>query len=834
METKGQSSVQAESILRQSPVRMAHLKLLGGAIIEDEFGVVTGLVSRRHPLALLALLATAPSRTMSRGKLIGLLWPEALEEKGRNRLSTYVHQIRSGLGEDVLVSVGHDLRLDPLAITCDVCRFEEALEVGDHQRAVELYEGPFLDGFRLGGSSAFEHRVDLEQARLRRAYHEALEALAEEAEERDELQGAVRWWRERASADPYDSRVTQCLMEVLAKAGNGAAALRTARVHAQLLESEFGTKPSAEVRALVERLRRNRTEATASPGAVAPVTAGDPGRRESFESVDSSHSAEPKEPPPQAPGRSTGAAPRRLGAPHRRLLWAAVAVVAVGAAAIWMWAGGNGASLGAERPTVAVLPFQALGGDRRDPVTEGLHSDLLTRLSNIASLKVISGMSVQRYREAGIPTSEIARELGARWVLEGSVQQAGGQIQVNAQLIDSRTDSHIWAQTYRRDLTAANLFDMQDEITVAIAGALKARITPAEVERLTRAPTRDLEAYRHYVRGRQHLESRTEVGLGRAVELFGRVIERDSSFALAWAGLADAVGLYRTYGYTPPVDLLDQEVAARRALEIDPELAEAHAALGYVQIVAQNAPAALRSLERAVEIKPSYAQGHHWLGYLLALGPLDRAFEHVSLAVELNPALAPAYGTLAWIHLSMGEPREALAEARRARQRLPERSGPYSRALRNEAFALYHMGRFAEIDSLSREAASSAEEPLPAHRALAAMVALATGDTARAREGLSRLKEEGSPPAMAAWVHAALGEPDAALAAFREQSAWGIGGVLFLRCGFPDAVGRLQAEPRYEELLRHAYRSWRLEPPTRSLEGGTACSTGGPLVLHGA
>lgn len=143
---------------------MVHLRLLGGAIVEGESGVVTGLTSRRHPLAILALLATAPSRTLSRGKLVGLLWPDSPEEKGRNLLNTYVHQVRSELGKDVVVSVGDDLRLDPTAIACDVCRFEEALEAGDHERAVELYGGPFLDGFRLGGSAGFEHHVDQERS----------------------------------------------------------------------------------------------------------------------------------------------------------------------------------------------------------------------------------------------------------------------------------------------------------------------------------------------------------------------------------------------------------------------------------------------------------------------------------------------------------------------------------------------------------------------------------------------------------------------------------------------------------------------------------------------
>ena len=222
---------------------MIRLKFLGGAIVEGGPGGVTGLASRRHPLAILALLATAPSQTLSRSKLVGLLWPDSPEEKGRNRLNTYLHRIRSELGNDAVASVGDDLRLDGNTVDCDVCRFEEALEAGDHERAVRLYSGPFLDGFHLGGSAEFEHHVDRERARMRRGYRRALEALAEEAEEHGEPDAAARWWRERANDDPYDSGVARRLMEALAKTGNPASALRVARVHTQLLEQEFGTEP---------------------------------------------------------------------------------------------------------------------------------------------------------------------------------------------------------------------------------------------------------------------------------------------------------------------------------------------------------------------------------------------------------------------------------------------------------------------------------------------------------------------------------------------------------------------------------------------------------------
>jgi TolB-like protein/DNA-binding SARP family transcriptional activator/Flp pilus assembly protein TadD len=234
---------------------MSRLKLLGGAHVEDEPGVVNRISSRRHPLALLALLATAPSRTSSRGKLVGLLWPEAPEKTARNRLTTCVHELRRELGDDVVVSVGADLRLDTAALDCDVRVFEHALDVGNYAEAVTLYDGPFLDGFEFGGSPEFEHRVDRERSRFQRAYHRALEALADEAERRGDAEAAAGWWRERAAEDPHDSRVARRLMEALAAAGNRAEALRVAEAHTQLLEEEFRTEPDPEFARLRETLQ---------------------------------------------------------------------------------------------------------------------------------------------------------------------------------------------------------------------------------------------------------------------------------------------------------------------------------------------------------------------------------------------------------------------------------------------------------------------------------------------------------------------------------------------------------------------------------------------------
>ena len=249
---------------------MLQLKLLGGAMVEAEHGVVHGLSSRRHSLGLLALLTTAPGRTLSRGKIVGLLWPAAGEKVARNRLTSCVYQVRSEIGSDVISSVGGDLRLNGAALACDVDRFEAAANAREYVRAVELYEGPFLDGFWIRDSPEFDQWVDRERDRLRRRYHQALEALPREARERGDLEEAARWWRARAASDPYDSVVVRRLMETLAEAGSRAEALLVARAHVRTLDEEFGTRPDAELQALIDAIQGHAPPAAGAPTARVP------------------------------------------------------------------------------------------------------------------------------------------------------------------------------------------------------------------------------------------------------------------------------------------------------------------------------------------------------------------------------------------------------------------------------------------------------------------------------------------------------------------------------------------------------------------------------------
>lgn len=473
--------------------------------------------------------------------------------------------------------------------------------------------------------------------------------------------------------------------------------------------------------------------------------------------------------------------------------------------------------------SIAVLPFETVGAGEATGFTEGIHGDILTRLSNISGLKVISRTSVQQYRDTQKPTTEIGQELGAGWVLEGEVQEVGGQVQVNARLINAQTDQQAWASDYRRKLTAVNLFEIQEEITREISSSLEAQLTPEEKKRVEDAPTQDLEAYRHYVQGRQALDQMTsDEDLRQAGKHFQKALAEDSTFALAWAGLADAIGRnpYQESGSDSlRLPKVSQEEAARRALDLNPDLAEAHAALGYVHFIQHEGPAALRRFRRAVALKPSYAEAQKFLGgLLLPLGMPKEALKHFQLAKELNPQHVLARHGLYDAYLANDRPEMALLGAREQQRMYPE----YEQAVWGEIRALYHLDRFEEAARIARQRladSNTTHEEVALCSYLVAAEA-AVGDTAQARSQLDKLESISVPEegldryhALSSIAYAALGNVDAAFGAYQKIEKWPWFAALDLRyLFFPEVRRKLQEDPRYKDLIREINLYWGLKP----------------------
>lgn len=711
---------------------MLELKLLGGAVVRRSGDALPRPATHRHSIAILALLASAPGRTLSRGKLVGFLWPEVAEGTARNRLNTALHRLRKALDHDVIVSIGGGLRLNEELVQCDICRFRAELDDGDPTAAINLYEGPFLDGFRLRGSREFEEWMERERDRLRRAYHGALESAAEQAARESEPEIAARWWRARARDDSYDSRVTLRLMESLDAAGNRAAALRAFSEHARALEEDLGTEPDRATQALAQRLRQ-----------------------------------------PTGGAAGGGPAERPVGANSRSL---------------------------------AVLPFESVSGSEEGRLfAAGLHHDLLTRLSRISGLKVISRTSVLRYRGRSAPVPQIARELGVGTIVEGGVQHVGGRLRLNVQMIEVDGDTHRWAETYDETLNAGNLFDVQAELADRISRSLGQVLTPRERERVVDwAPTRDLEAYRLYVQGRARLNERTEEGMRRALELFGEAVEHDDAYALAWVGTADSLTLLHEYGYEPADRVPRAERAARRALELDPDLAEAHASMGLLFEARREGSRAIRALERAVELQPGYAEAHNWLSWTnQLLGRRARALESASRAVALDPLSPEAVSNLAVSNLINGDAVAALGEARRARELQPTWTTPRF----YEALALFDLKRFAEAGEALRDlqvswAGCGAE-------VTAALVHCMTDSPDRALR-LRAQYEAAENHCAAGLLHAALDDHESAFAALSRIRDWTYWATLSIHHYYPGVLDALREDSRYRPILERAHRAWGL------------------------
>ena len=234
---------------------MLRLRAFGSPAVEETGTVARGAATQRKPLALLAMLATAGERGLGRDKLLAYLWPESDAERAPHRLNQVLYALRRDLNAEALFQGNVKLRLNPDLMTSDVGDFTAAHRAGDLERAVDLYAGPFLDGFNLRGAPEFERWVEEERGSLARACDEALEALAAKELAAGEFRRAADWWRRLAQHDPFSSRVMVHLMHALAASGNRAEALKAARSYEALMAEELEAAPSPAVVALASQLR---------------------------------------------------------------------------------------------------------------------------------------------------------------------------------------------------------------------------------------------------------------------------------------------------------------------------------------------------------------------------------------------------------------------------------------------------------------------------------------------------------------------------------------------------------------------------------------------------
>jgi TolB-like protein/tetratricopeptide (TPR) repeat protein len=290
--------------------------------------------------------------------------------------------------------------------------------------------------------------------------------------------------------------------------------------------------------------------------------------------------------------------------------------------------------------SIAVLPFDNLSRDPENAFfAEGVQDEILTRLAKVADLKVIARTSTQRFKSAPPDLREIAKQLGVANILEGSVQKSNDQVRVNVQLINALTDAHLWAEIYDRKLT--DIFAVESDIAKTIADTLQAKLTGSEKQLMASQSTTDTTAYELYHKGRSLWERRSGDNIPKAIAFYEQAIARDPNYALAYAGLAKSYVLLPFYAGADRRNVFPKaKEAALKALRLDPNLAEAHVALGKVLFISEiDLAGAMREYKRAVELKPNDATAHHWFGNdtLAALGRFEEAIAEGKRAVELDP-----------------------------------------------------------------------------------------------------------------------------------------------------------------------------------------------------
>jgi TolB-like protein/Tfp pilus assembly protein PilF len=446
--------------------------------------------------------------------------------------------------------------------------------------------------------------------------------------------------------------------------------------------------------------------------------------------------------------------------------------------------------------TIAVLPFTNLSGEAsNEPFTLGIHDDLLTHISRISGIRVISRTSVMRL-EPGMGVRDIGRTLGVANVLEGGLQRIGDRIRINVQLIDTLDDRHLWAETFDRELTTQNVFDIQTEIASAITDRLRATLSPRDEASLGRQPTENLAAYEAYLLGRQKTATRNRGDLFEARDYFQKAIALDPDYAVALVGLADANLLLQNYGFIPTDDALAQALPAlERALTLDDELGAAWASMGLGRTAQRDYAGAEAFFRRAIELDPNNAKAYHWYGdmLMLYLGKPGEAASLLEKARMLDP-LSPT------ITITLGEALEALGqfdEALTLYQKALEIEPGYPNAYHLIGFQ-YRAIRARLDEAVVQFRHELAMEPArdPAHLALT-YLDLGDAETAEywIQRGLQRNPTGVNPILAEAMLHCYRGDDESALLAAEK--------LLKVSPANNTALVVMVAFGRFEEALKH-------------------------------
>ena len=624
------------------PVPTHRLTLLGGAVIRSGGKPLGGAAAHRHRIALLALLAASPA-PVSRDKLIAMLWPERDTDSGRNLLKVAVHELRKVLGDDAIRSTGDQLSIDPAALPCDVLDVETAVTRDRHETVVDLYDGPFLDGFHLKDAPEFEHWADGQRARFASIYATSLEKLALAHERNGQWREAVAIWRKLSAVDPARADVALRLMRALDAAGDRPGAIRHAEIHAELRNKDFGLDPDTGVDHLARELASKK--APARP------------KKTAAEVVDEQYAeVEPFFTRRQMTRKSLAGILIALG----------LTVVITGGLGVIVNRRIDAKNARAASNALAIVPFRVVGSD--SSLSDGMMEMLIARIGDDGPLRAVEArFSTRPTGPDQVPVAiQQGKVVGAGKVLVGDVVGGGGrgELDVSATIYDI-ADAAVVGRASRTIPKGGSIPATID----TLAAELMSRAAGEPADRLPDLTRRPLPALRLY------LAAQTSYRHGayqRAESLFAKALDVDSSFALAGLGLALAnswTTINDHYGLGRDVALRGmKDLGARDRLFIaaffgpDPQLGEP-----------KPAPVYLQAWEDVVHKHPDFAEAwyhvgdryYHFGGLSGLADPLDQARTAFRRALAIDSSLVAPLHHLIEIYASRGEADESRATAER-------------------------------------------------------------------------------------------------------------------------------------------------------------------------
>jgi len=446
-----------------------------------------------------------------------------------------------------------------------------------------------------------------------------------------------------------------------------------------------------------------------------------------------------------------------------------------------------------DRPGIAVFPCENWSPDPDDAYfASGIHDEILLRLSKIGALRSIGRESMEWYRDNPRPMRQVAQELGVGYLGECSVLKDAerNQVRLTFQLIDGNTGTQIWAENYDEDLNARSIFDIHSDVARQVAREVGAVLTPEEQERIEARPTESIEAYNAHVMGKYWFNRRGTGGLPRAIQFFKEAVEADSTFALAYTGLADSYTLFSFYEPTYREELPVAEAhrkaldAAQRALALDDGLGEAHASMAAIRMWFEwNWEEAEWGFSRAIGLSPNYPTAHFYLGHLLHYtGRLEEGVEQYRVAHEYDPLSPHVMGV--WISrlAEAGLHEEALVEAQRGLEMYPD-----------DTALMAYVSRMYLIQERYEEAIMASPTSTAA---ISAMISLGRTQEATALADVHK----GASLSRQIVARTALGDFDEAFhlleEAFEERAPWLVNSI------WQEANRPLRSDPRFHNLIR--------------------------------